>query len=191
MRPKAQRLADMVSTDIVTVPETASVADVRAVASGAKWTVITDAESRPVRMLATAELEHVPAVRSITSVEAGLVFVMPSRLPIDYVGRTSQVRRNVGGLLEIQGIVTYDEHATSPIGVWAGPSLGHYLSLLTASHASGSWLPGNVDIDLTEHECAFTEVALICEFYLEFEELPDDMPPCDNPKHMTAHTFTW
>jgi hypothetical protein len=191
MKPEAQRLSDVASADIVTVPETASVADARAAAVGAEWTVITDAESRPVRVLATAELEDVPTARQMASVKAGPVFVLPSRLPIDLVGRTSQVRRNAGELLEISGIVIYDEHPTRPVGVWAGPSLSHYLLRLTPSRAYDPTLPGHRDIPSIQHTCAFAEAALICAFFREFDELPDDMPPCDNPKHMTSHTFTW
>jgi hypothetical protein len=191
MKPEAQRLADVASVDIVTVPETASAADARTAAAGAEWTVITDAESRPVRLLATAELEHVPAARPIASVEAGPVFVLPSRLPIDLVGRTSQVKRNAGSLLKIRGIVIYDEHPTRPVGVWAGPSLSHYLFQLSPSRTYDPTLPGPINIPPIQHTCAFAEAALICGFFLEFDELPDDMPPCGNPKHMTAHTFTW
>ena len=191
MKPEEQRLADLASVDIVTVPETASVADARAAAGGAEWIVLTDAESRPVRVLATAELEDVPTVRPIASIEAGPVFVLPSRLPVDLVGRTSQARRNAGGLLNIRGIVIYDEHPTRPVGVWAGPSLHRYLFLLSPSRTYDPTLPGHRSIPPIQHTCAFAEAALICEFLREFDELPDDMPRCDNPKHMTAHTFTW
>ena len=48
MEPEERRLADEASTDFVVVPETASVDD--ALAPGAAWAVITDAESRPARL---------------------------------------------------------------------------------------------------------------------------------------------
>lgn len=191
MKPEERRLVDVASVAIVTVPETASVGDARAAAVGAEWVVLTDAESRPVRVLTAAELDHAPTGRSIAGVEAGPVFVLPSRLPVDLLGRTSQVRRNMGALLNIRGIVIYDEHPTRPVGVWAGPSLGHTLFLLSPSRTYHPTLPGTINIPPIQHTCAFAEATLICGFLRGFDELPDDMPPCDNPKHMTAHSFTW
>jgi hypothetical protein len=151
-----------------------------------------DAGSRPVRVLAAAELEHVPTGRPIASVEAGPVFILPSRLPVDLLRRTSQVRRNADRLLNISGIVIYNEHPTRPVGVWADSSLGDYLFLLSPTRSSyDPTLPGSINIPPIQHTCAFAETALICGFLREFDELPDDMPPCDNPKRMTAHSFSW
>ncbi len=191
MTPEEQRLIDVASQNIVSVPDTATVSEARAAAVGAEWVIITDAASRPVRVLATAELEHAHATRAITSVEAGPVFVLPSRLPVDFVQRTSQVKRNAGELLRIRGIVIYDEHPTRPIGVWAGPSLSRYLFRLSPSRTYDPTLPGPINIPPIQHACAFAEADLTCEFLQEFDELPDDMPPCENPRHMTAHNFTW
>jgi hypothetical protein len=193
MEPEERRLADVASADIITVPDTASVADARAAAAaaGAAWIVITDAESRPVRVLPTAELTQVPAARPIATAAAGLVFVLPSRLPVDLLGRTGQVRRNAADLLNIRGIVIYDEHPAKPVGVWAGPSLNHYLFLLSPSRTYDPTLPGIINIPPIQRTCEFTEAALTCGFLRKFDELPDDMPLCDNPKHLTAHSFTW
>jgi hypothetical protein len=51
----SNNLADVASNNIVSLPETASVADARAAAVGAEWIVVTDAGSRPVRVIAPAE----------------------------------------------------------------------------------------------------------------------------------------
>jgi hypothetical protein len=191
MEPDAQSLVDLASTDIVSVPGTASVGDARAAAGGAEWAVITDAASRPVQVLHTSELDAVQDDRVVASLDGAPVFVLPSRLPLDLVGRTSQAARIGARLLQVRAIVVYDQDPTRPVGVWGGSDFGTFLSQLSPSRSYDSSLPGNINLPPIRRPCSFFEAAVVCEWILECKELPDDMPECENPKQLTAHAFSW
>jgi hypothetical protein len=93
----------------------------------------------------------------------------------------------------VRAIIAYDEDPARPTGVWAGRDFTAVRSVLAANRLFrfDSALPGRPAIPPVRHPCAFAESAAICEFIGEFEELPDRLPPCDNPKHLMAHAFTW
>jgi hypothetical protein len=193
MEPEERRLGHEASTDFVVVPETASVADARA--AGAAWAVITDAGSRPARLVSAAELARLPGEYPVGGARARPVLVLPAGLPVSYVTRTAQFARGQGGLLNIGGIVVYDESPAKPAGVWAGPSFQDFMLPLALEFPSARTfdptLPGRISIPPVERACAFTEAAVVCGSSRKFDQLPDDMPACDNPRRLTAHLFTW
>jgi hypothetical protein len=193
MEPEERRLAHEASTDFVVVPETASVAD--ALALGAAWAVITDAESCPARLVAAAELARLPGEQPLAAVRGRPVLILPAELPVGYVTRTEQYARSAGDLLDIGGIVVYGASPAEPAGVWAGPSFRDYMVELAlespVTRSFGSMLPGRISIPLVERACAFAEAAVVCGSSRKFEQLPDNMPSCDNPRHLAAHRFTW
>ena len=122
------------------------------------------------------------------------VLVLPAGLPVGYVTRTAQYARSAG-LLDIGGIVVYGESPAKPAGVWAGPSFRDFMvELALESPATRSFdptLPGRISIPPVSRSCAFAEATVVCGSPRKFEQLPDNMPSCDNPRHLTAHRFTW
>ena len=79
-------------------------------------------------------------------------------------------------------------------GVWAGQDFSLFQSVLSTSRGIFSFdsaLPGHRDIPKVQHACAFRQAAAVCGFLLDWDELPDDLPPCENPRQLTAHSFTW
>jgi hypothetical protein len=79
--------------------------------------------------------------------------------------------------------------------VWAGPSFQDFVADLalesSPTRSFDSALPGRINIPLVQRACAYAEAAVVCGWSRKFDQLPDDMPPCDNPRHLTAHLFTW
>jgi len=188
------RLADVASADFVTVPATASVAEARSRAAGARWIVLTDASARPAALLAAAELGPLPPGLPVADAGAGAVLALPGWLPVDQLLRASEVRRSAQRLTEVRGIVAYDEDPARLAGVWAGPDFSPFRSVLSTSRSIFSFdsaLPGHLDIPPVQHACAFSQATAVCGFLLDWDELPDDLPPCGNPRHLTAHSFVW
>jgi hypothetical protein len=193
MEPET-RLADVACADFVAVPATASVAEARSLAAGSRWIVLADASARPTGLLAAAELEPLPPGLPMANVGAGAVLVLPSWLPVDQLLRASEVRRSAKRLPEVRGIVAYDENPARLAGVWAGQDFGPFQSVLSTSRGIFSFdssLAGHPDIPPVQHACAFAQASSVCGFRRDWDELPDDMPPCDNPRHLTAHSFVW
>jgi len=186
-------LADVASADFVTVPTAATVAEARSAAAGKQWIVLTDAAGLPVRVLSPASLTGLPPADPLAGLKAGAVLLLPEWLPVDQLARARSVRCSGQRLADVRAIVTYNDDPIRPAGVWAGRDFGAVRSVLSADRLFpfNSALPGRPDIPPVRHACAFAEAAAVCGCSQDFDELPDSLPECDNPKHLTAHAFTW
>lgn len=197
MGPESNRLRDVASSDIVSLPGDLSVSDARERAGEASWIVVTNSDSQPLGLLHASTLARAPQSRRVLDLAEAPAIVLPADLAISETLRTWPFRELAGALTDLGGIIVVaSDDDKRPLGVWADARLMSYV-FAAVEPRGGSYadtaLGGTINIGRLTRRCHYTDAAsgAKCSEIQSFPEKPDVMPPCGNPDGLTPHQFGW
>jgi hypothetical protein len=172
---------------VVQLPLEASAGDALSAVPSGGWVGITAEDGSIVGLVADEDLRgegpDTPLAAMAVSLPP-LVAVNADAAPADAIGSPA-----FRSLVPRQPVLV--EEGGAPLGVWAGQDLAEQVvSHGSTRFATDVGLNGQINIAVVRLICKYREELRCCLAPRTFPELPDRLPQCENPRHMSAHLFT-